>query len=705
MTSAYLTDPAARRFAPVGGAGTAWFSFDGTDRDERSGDVLLAVDDAATPSVTGFEATEDPGPEPAGLAFAHGCLYRGDPDRGQIQLIRPSSPGPPIDLLGPVLPPPSGTGFTVVGLDPARPLQARALAADSDDHLFVLDGGDGRVAVLDLADGHQMRTVTFPHRPVDLAGTGGRSIYVLTGSRSAPLHRLDAIGRPEVQALEPAATELLGAGTIPPGARPARIAVAPDGAVWLLFDDSRLLRVRPGADPAHPGLLRVPGTLDLEFTGDGLLVLAGPPGDRLLTWSSGTLGVLRARGYDGRGLVRTPDGRIGYLSAAGFRIAVPRRVAYRTGGSVTTPYLDGLDFGRVWGRIFVEACVPPDTTLTCATSTTDDPSALPPAPTTVWRPLHRRETGRELAWAPFPAGDRYEVYEAPVAAPPGRHLVVWLRLTGTGVTTPRVRALRAELPGRDLITKLPRTYRRDPVAADLLRRFLAIIDGQFGEIESRAVQRDLLLDPGGAPAELLPWLASLVGLTLDTRWPEAARRTVLTEAMPLYRQRGTVPGLRRMLEIYLGRAVVILESFRLRGRAAAIGGADDVPGEFDAVLGAGWRVAGGPAPSPAVAVPERAAAHRFTVLLTTTPDDEQLAVVRDLLDLHRPAHTLIEVCSLGGGMRVGLGLHVEISSVVGPGSGFGRLRAGDRLGDDRLLGRGRTGLRVGGAGPGEVIDG
>jgi phage tail-like protein len=299
---------------------------------------------------------------------------------------------------------------------------------------------------------------------------------------------------------------------------------------------------------------------------------------------------------------------------------------------------------------------------------------------------------------------------------------VRLALTGTGGATPRIRALRAEIPGRDLLTKLPRTYRRDPVSADLLRRFLAIIDGQLGEIESRAVHRDLLLDPRGAPPELLPWLASLVGLTLDTRWPERARRTLLAEAVALYRRRGTVAGLRRVLEIYLGAPVVILESFRLRGRAAPIGGAQGSPGPFDAVLGGGWRVAGGPGttagtgrgPAPAEPPSSRSTAHRFAVLLTCQPDDEQLAVVRDLLDLHRPAHTLVEVCSIGSGMRVGMSLHVQISTLVGTGSGLTGLRAGGpsagagagQLGRDGILGRGRAGIRPGGSelGRGTVID-
>ena len=65
--------------------------------------------------------------------------------------------GDPVDLLGDSLPPqmaggaPGGVGFVPAGGNPARPLRATALAADGDEHLFVLDAAASRVAIVDLA--------------------------------------------------------------------------------------------------------------------------------------------------------------------------------------------------------------------------------------------------------------------------------------------------------------------------------------------------------------------------------------------------------------------------------------------------------------------------------------------------------------------------------------------------------------------------
>jgi hypothetical protein len=58
-------------------------------------------------------------------------------------------------------------------------------------------------------------------------------------------------------------------------------------------------------------------------------------------------------------------------------------------------------------------------------------------------------------------------------------------------------------------------------------------------------------------------------------------------------------------------------------------------------------------------------------------------------------------------MRVGIGLHVELSSVVGPSSGFGPSVVGaSRVGTRAVLGRTRAGVRAGAAqlGRSTVVD-
>ena len=502
---------------------------------------------------------------------------------------------------------------------------------------------------------------------------------------------------------------------VPDSALPSRVAVDPGGDVWLLLRDGPEAWVVCASSHRLGSPLTVRGARELAFDGLGRLVLGGPPGGDLLVYDvSGGAAVpappLDGHAYAGRGIASTPEGRVGFWTSRGFRVARPYRVTFTGTGHVDTFALDARAPRAVWGRVFVEACVPPGTRLELGYSTRDElssdaasPAGADPAGSDYELgrlcPVHRRETGRELPWTPLARGDRYEVYEAPVMAPPGRYLWLRLQLTGTKTLTPRVRALRVECESHDLLDQLPRIYRQDPVAESGLRRFLAMVDGALTEIEWRAMDRDKILDPHGAPAELLPWLGSLIGLTVDNRWPERARRTLIAEAICLFRRRGTLPGLKRLLEIYLDCPVTILEAFRVRGYGGAfVGGRDTRPDASSAVVGQSFRVGGvGSTPGDDSSQDAFAThAHRFTVLVSRCIDDDELAVVRDLLELHRPAHTLVEVCGSGEGMRVGMSLHVEISSILGPGSGYRRAVVGSgAVGVGTVLGRGRAGIRPG----------
>lgn len=728
-----ITPAPGRRLAPITGA--QWWGrclHHGTVVDPATEEVTLSGQPVA--SAGDWPATPGPHAERAGLAFdGRGWLYHGVPERGQLERVpwpRATATGgnSPVDLLAaPAAPEPAGpaVGFSAVAADPGRPLRARALAADADDHLFVLDGATGTIAVLDLTDGRLLRTVALAWSPVDLAARG-HVITVATSARDHPLVEIDAIGEPRAMTADGRAGDPLA--KVPPGAEPHRVAVGPDGDVWLLLRDEAGAWVVRMTGERLDQPISVPGADDLDIDGSGRVVVAGPADHDLLVWAvSGPAAEpaapLTARGYDGRGIATTPEGHIGFWAASGFRLARPPKLRYPgSGGYLDTYQLDSQAYRQQWGRLFLEACIPPGTKVEVGFATSDDlpqpdemlggaSAAEPPLQFALWssedllnqaRPLHRRETGRELTWTPLDRDDRFEVYEAPVRAAPGRYLWLRLHLTGTRTLTPRIRAVRVECEGHNLLQRLPRTYRDDTVAAAFLWRYLAMIDGVLSEMDWRAQQRDLLLDPCGAPAELLPWIASLIGLTLDQRWPEAARREVLAQAICLFRRRGTVPGLKRMLEIYLQSPVAIVETFQLRGRGGAVvGGTQGEPGPASAVVGTSLRVGGevssGTGQLTAQRPPDAFAthAHRFSVLIPRDLDPGQLAVVCDLLDLNRPAHTLVDVCA-GQGMRVGVGLYLAVSTAVGPSSSFTSSVVGQSsVGVRTVLGHGHAGVRVG----------
>lgn len=678
----------------------------------------------------------------AGLAFDCYCrLYHSVPEEGRVERLlwdahdplRAPKAQPPLDLFETPEPPDLGD-FAPAEEETGALDTPRGLACDEDDRLFVAESGTRRVLVFDLWGLRLVRAVQFAARPVDLASRG-RGIVALT-EEPAGLFELDARTGPTQLELPTEVTT------------PTRIAVSPSDEIYLLDKGGTVdARVVPFKEPARA--FAVPFATDLEFqTGAAIhneeqaesvvLVVARRPGEdfkrfRLTAHSTDEMAALKGRGYDGRGIVCTPDGRIGFWTARGLRHAVAARVRYLSSGRVTTFRLDSGEFQTNWGRVFLDACVPKETELRLHCVAADEPpegpalARTPPANLVnleIWRPdlsppmpplsfvpaavpqtLHRRATGRELPWARFEADDPFETYEAPALAGPGRYLWVTLELKGNTRFTPRVRALRAEYPTHDYLRRIPRTFSREEATASFLQRYLAIVEGTLGELEARADARRALLDPRGAPEELLPWLAGFLGLVLDERWDEECRRTMIEEAAWLFRFRGTVPGLRRMLEIYTRTKVIIIEKFRLRGMGGAIVGGTGAGLESSAILGGGFRVGGAlgePEVSPIFGEEIEDAfethAHRFSVIVPASLNEEQLSVVRHILEVHRPAHTLFDLCTVDAGLRVGVGLHVELTSIIGRGGGFRTMQLGAaQLGRGSIVGRPEAGTSVGNA--------
>jgi hypothetical protein len=209
------------------------------------------------------------------------------------------------------------------------------------------------------------------------------------------------------------------------------------------------------------------------------------------------------------------------------------------------------------------------------------------------------------------------------------------------------------------------------------------------------------------PSEALAWLASFAGLTTDLRWPEEARRTLVAEAFQLFRRRGTVGCLTRMLEIYLGRPPAIIETWRLRGRAGTVLGTlplavppETVAGSASRGTALGGFFIGGTAPDLTA---YDTSAHRFTVLVPGCLDAEARAVVGDLLETQRPAHTMFDVCELGDGMHLGLTTRPGLTAYVAPSRRTAEAVVGrSGIGVDSVTGLAVVGTRLGDPRPGEV---
>jgi phage tail-like protein len=299
----------------------------------------------------------------------------------------------------------------------------------------------------------------------------------------------------------------------------------------------------------------------------------------------------------------------------------------------------------------------------------------------------------------------------------GRYLHVRVELVGNKRSTPEVWALRAYGSRFSYVERyLPAFYREtlfgsdadaqvgageNVTPSDFLERFVDNFESILTPLEDRIASSYLLTDPRSAPDEALAWLGSWIGVGFDSAYPAARRRTLIAQAPRLFRQRGTLPGLKLALDVATGGGVtggeiVIVEDWRLRRTFATILGAN-LAATDDPLL-SGLSVSGnsfvgdtlflgdislldkgsrqeflalfradvleGPVERQVVQEFFDRLAHRVTVLVHNQIEPQDLGLIRRIVELETPAHVEVRVVEAKTQFLVGMASLVGVDSYL-----------------------------------------
>ena len=216
---------------------------------------------------------------------------------------------------------------------------------------------------------------------------------------------------------------------------------------------------------------------------------------------------------------------------------------------------DGREPGCVWHRLFLDACIPPESSVLIESRAADSLAELPQLAWTPEPAPYLRGHGPELPYrATYPPGPEGQAgtWELLFQNAVGRFLQLRVTLRGNGRITPRIRGLRAYYPRFSYLREyLPAAYREDAGSAWFMDRYLSNVEGTFTEVEDRIADAQLLFDTETVPPEFLEWLGGWMGAALDASWSEAKKRFFLSHAMEMFAGRGTRDGLIRALRLAL----------------------------------------------------------------------------------------------------------------------------------------------------------
>ncbi|MHC2842878.1 phage tail-like protein [Bradyrhizobium diazoefficiens] len=261
-------------------------------------------------------------------------------------------------------------------------------------------------------------------------------------------------------------------------------------------------------------------------------------------------------------------------------------------------------------------------------------------------------------------------------------LFVGARFLSDRTDTPRLTQMRADFNADSFTKYLPLVYLNPGNQPDFLKRFVALFQGLFEDIEGEVNSLERYFDPYSTPAEALPWLASWLAVELEQGEPEARLRNSIAGAFRRYQWRGTIEGLRLALLDDAGVHAIISEpiaasSFLAFPSAASSGATPSALGlgtylpsaqpggavlSIDATLDHSYLITDAEYGEPVFA----SVAWQFVIEVYRheANTDARLQLIKDIIEREKPAHTTYRLALIDPAMRVGVQGRVGVDTVI-----------------------------------------
>lgn len=91
-------------------------------------------------------------------------------------------------------------------------------------------------------------------------------------------------------------------------------------------------------------------------------------------------------------------------------------------------------------------------------------------------------------------------------------------------------------------------------------RMMEAFDDVLAPILATLDNLDSYIDPEEAPDDFLVWLGQLVGMPVDRTWSIERQRLAVSQAAAIYGRRGTIHGLRELVELFSGGTVEVRDN-------------------------------------------------------------------------------------------------------------------------------------------------
>ena len=371
----------------------------------------------------------------------------------------------------------------------------------------------------------------------------------------------------------------------------------------------------------------------------------------------------------------------GYLKGSTLPLlSYPRMIRLPRIGVYISELFDSGEVGSQWHRLVLDCEIPDTSRILIQTYTSD-------------RAIEDSEVD-ELEWSVtmlVSTDENSRLPEVLIQSEAGRYLRVRLELLGDGFTSAKINNIQVFGPRNSSLRYLPAPFHQDPESAYFLDRMLSYFDTVQEEVSFLIRDFTRYLDPSSVPAgDFLSWLGEWFDWQFLAQWPDELRREMIQRSIEFYKLRGTLEGIRLMLQWHTGlnaEQPQIIEHFRLREYERL-----QQRRPYTAMQGiATLFVAEKPLVPPSDSID-----HCFTVVLpdSVVPDQESADLIRQLINAQKPAHTSYQLRVFHQGVRIGKQSSIGVDMWIGhyPAEALGAMKLGQSSG---LISAASPGLKIG----------
>ncbi len=595
------------------------------------------------------------------------------------------------------------------------------LILDAPQRLVVVDSGNHRILFFGTVD-FELREVWGPddvaanatagsapgqfNTPSTVSADGDGSLYVLDyGNRR--LQKFRNTAEPDLQFANRVSQSGLvshpGALAVVGGGANVNVFVfdIDAGAIYVFDSTGAPVRDSDGEPVAirHDGMSQVialSATADTLYAGDNnlrrVLAFSRSPGFPFSGEAAGFDGPIAAMAID-------PSGALVVLPGGNFPpLEMSTSGAYLPFGVLWSDAISSGPLPAVWNRLRADVQNAPGAHIEFYYSASTS-STAPPVDSSSADPFG------DSRWIELPN----DVEDFLLDGSKAPFLFVGAIFRSDQSATARLMQMRADFDNAGYLAYLPVIYRQPPADADFVRRLLALFQGIFDDIEGEIEALPRYFNPQSAPTATLPWLASWLAVDLDQHEPVDRLRAAIARAFHRYQWRGTVEGLKVALLEDAGVHANIVQPIANASFWAFAGdtSCSGVPSRPTGVrLGATTNL---PNMQPGGAVLGSTAeldhsylitdaqfgeplfegsAYQFVVEVYRSEVDSpaRIALVQEIVEREKPAHTMWRLSVLEASMRAGFQGSAGIDSIVGGTPGPAGLGVVDGAGGLRLAG-------------------